>query len=177
MVRIYKRDKSLDKTNLLLRFLNHCWRLSKICVWFRSSMDFYVLIFCGFVVKCVGNGRAFVLWRIVSCVLSLGVVSPSQNYTAFCFTFEAEAMLRVTKKTFTNSVKPMRKKKTPVRATLFILKNPDGYKLGLHSAHKHTPESLRKKALWQNLMLVIRMESTVKWLFQKLLLGLFAHHS
>jgi catechol 2,3-dioxygenase-like lactoylglutathione lyase family enzyme len=76
--------------------------------------------------------------------LSLGVVSPSQDYTHFAFTFEAEAMLRVSKKDAYQSVKQWQKNTS--EGNSLYLEDPDGHKLELHSGSLNTRlESLRKR--------------------------------
>jgi hypothetical protein len=81
---------------------------------------------------------------IVGCVCRLVWCSPSQDYTHFAFTFEAEAMLRVSKKDVYQSVKQWQKNTN--EGDSLYLKDPDGYKLELHSGSLNTRlESLRKR--------------------------------
>ncbi|AWY00183.1 glutathione transferase [Marinomonas primoryensis] len=76
--------------------------------------------------------------------LSLGVVSPSQDYTHFAFTFEAEAMLRISKKDGYQLVKQWQKNTS--EGDSLYLEYPDGHKLELHSGSLNTRlESLRKR--------------------------------
>ncbi|MDE8602560.1 VOC family protein [Marinomonas sp. RSW2] len=106
------------------------------------SMDFYCdfLGFCGEVRWATG---AYLSYGDCWLCLSLGVASPSQDYTHFAFTFDSESMLKIhQKEAFEMAIQWQ--KNTSEGDSLY-LEDPDGHKLELHSGSLNTRlESLRK---------------------------------